>query len=546
MSKFDDLIERLAFGTDPGKGGPCLGLSLAPDVVYVAESRAVAGKLVADHLVRIPIPSDGKGPSATATMNMDFLEDPAKIGGLIRQSMSQLRWRSKDVRVTLSHHLGLLRYFALPAMDRKFLRSAVRLEAKKYIPIPFDILAHDYSTSPLPPDAGGRQRLGVLIAATQAKSVATVSGLLASLGLNLVGLEVAPCSVLRLWQAVDPQQDASSYAHVHIEGGNVRVMVLERGVPVFFREVFLGQDTGLSDMRKIDLPGSLSFVQKQLGLPAVTRLRVSGNRPDLPGLAGAFAQETGLSVSTRSMSQLLSVKSDDWGAYAALGASAPSPASASPPLNLAASGRVTDEERQSARDILLAGVVAALFFAGAGLWKSATYTYKAQELHRYQKKLDPVIALSLAGLTPPAIDALINDMQRQLGQLQAVGASGRNRQISSVLKEVIAAMPEKLWIEHLSIMADLMATDRPFEVVLRGHAQGQSVAEEQALAFSFKESLVKNPLLEKSFEVSMSVQKTKNADSDPGAPPKAAPDTKALAEMLERRTQFELELKAKK
>jgi hypothetical protein len=541
MSKLDNLVQELAFGAEPGKGAPCLGLYLGPDVVYLSESHVVAEKLVVDHMVRIPIPSDGKGPGATATMNTDFLADPAKIAGLIRQSMSQLRWNSKNVRVTLSHHLGLLRYFAMPAVERRFLRSSVPLEAKKYIPIPFDVLSYDYSASPLPPDAGGRPRIGILMTVTQKKNIANVQGLLALLGLNLVGLEVAPCSVMRLWQAADPQKDGSAYAQVHIDGGSVRVMIVDRGAPVFFREVFLGQDASLSDMRKIDLSGCLSFVQKQLGLAGVTRLRVSGNLPDLSGLADAFGVETGLSVSIQDTPKMLSLKSGDWGGYASLGASAQPPASVPPPLDMAAIARVSDEERRTARDIFIAGAAGVLFFAGAGLLKSATYTYKARELHRYQKKLDPDVALSLSGLAPSAIDAELKDMQLQLDQLRGVIADSKQLKISAVLKEIIDAMPEKLWISHLSITNDLLAGhEKPFDVMLHGHAQAKSVAEEQALALNFKDSLIRNPMLGKTFEIAIAVHKR----DDAGAA--AAPDSKALAEMLEQRTQFDLELKAKK
>jgi Tfp pilus assembly PilM family ATPase len=519
-----------------------VGLYLAPDVVYLSETHVSGGKLVVDHMVRIPIPSDGKGPGATATMNTDFLADPAKIAGLIRQSMSQLRWNTKNVRVTLSHHLGLLRYFAMPAMERRFLRSAVPLEAKKYIPIPFDILAHDYSAAPLPPDAFGKARVGILIAVTQKKNIANVQGLLTSLGLNLIGLEVAPCSVLRMRQAIDPQKEGSPYAHVHIDNGNVRIMVVDHGVPVFFREVFLGQDAGLSDLRKIDLSGCLSFVQKQLGLASVGRMYVSGNLTNLAGLADAFGQETGLIVSIQDTPKLLGVKSGDWGGYASLGASAMPSTAVAPPLNLAASGRVTDEERQTARDILILGALAAVFFAGAGILKSLTYTYNAQELHKYQALLPPDIALSLEGMAPAAIDDLLKDMTLQLGQLHSVIAGSKRLKISVILKEIVDSMPDKLWLDGLTITNDMTANDKAFDVLLNGHVQGKSVAEEQALAFGFKESLLKNPTLGKTFEISISVQTAGETESS-GMP--AAVDSKALAETLEKRTHFELDMKAK-
>ncbi|HEX4048511.1 MAG TPA: hypothetical protein VH309_11780, partial [Elusimicrobiota bacterium] len=224
-----------------------------------------------------------------------------------------------------------------------------------------------------------------------------------------------------------------------------------------------------------------------------------------------------------------------------LGASVPPP-EAPPPLDLAASGGVSDDERRTARDILLAGAALALFFGISGLVKSITYSYNARELYRYQKQLDPDIALSLNGMQAPQIDALLSDMQLQLGQLQAVIAGSRHLKISVVLKEIIDAMPDKLWIDHLTIKNDLAGGDNPFDVDMVGHVHDNSVADEQALAFNFKESLIRNPLLGKAFEISISVQKTDNSD----AAPSAATDPKELADELEKRTQFELELKAKK
>ena len=211
-AKIDQLIDTLAFGKAKPLTGPCLGLYLSPETLYIAETKpGKSGAMTVEHLVRIPIPPEGKAASGTMTMGTDFLADPVKVGGLIRQSMSSIRWNSKNVVVSLSHHLGLLRYFPMPVMDRRFLATSVPIEAKKYIPIPFDALAHDFQAESMPPDAAGKARLGVLIAVTQNKNLANISGLLTTLGLNLIGLEVAPCSVLRLWQTVDPAKGAAPF-----------------------------------------------------------------------------------------------------------------------------------------------------------------------------------------------------------------------------------------------------------------------------------------------------------------------------------------------
>jgi len=79
MPKIDELIEQLAFGVETGKVTSCLGLYLGPDVVYLSETHVDGGKLVVTTWSASRSPPTAKAGS-TATMNTDFLADPAKIG----------------------------------------------------------------------------------------------------------------------------------------------------------------------------------------------------------------------------------------------------------------------------------------------------------------------------------------------------------------------------------------------------------------------------------------------------------------------------------
>lgn len=545
MGKSDQFIEQLAFGSDRPKLASCLGLYLSPETIYISEThRDRSGKIVVDHLVRIPVPADSKvAPGGTATMNTDFLTDPKKIGDLIRQSMAQIRWSTKNVRVTLSHHLGLLRFFAMPAMERRFLRSAIPLEAKKYIPIPFDVLANDWQSAPMPPDAGGRPRAGVLIAVTQKKNLANVQGLLDSLGLKLVGLEVAPCSALRLWQAVDPPTSADPYASVHFDGGAVRILICDRGLPVFFREVFLGEDATLADIRKIDLAGCLSFVSKQLNLPRVAKVKVGGNNPSLPQFIEAFAQESGSPAEAQDTAKALSIKGGDWGGFASIGASAKDLVDSPLSLDLAATDRVTDEERQVARDILIIGALVAGFFAVVGLYSRMTYGMRARELARYQ--VEPDIKMLLQGRTAPDIQQQLSDMQTQLDQLRNITRSDRPK-LSAVLREIVTIMPQSVWLTQIQMSNPLGVTaDKAvLEIVLRARAHGQSSAEEQDMAFQFQEAVRRSETLGKAFEVNMSLQG--RVDGPTGGEGAPGLDPAALSRKIEERTGFTLTLRAKK
>ena len=68
--QLDQIVEQLAFGRARPKAARSLGLYLSPEVVYLAETHLnQEGRLAVDHLVRIPIPTEGKKAGATATMS---------------------------------------------------------------------------------------------------------------------------------------------------------------------------------------------------------------------------------------------------------------------------------------------------------------------------------------------------------------------------------------------------------------------------------------------------------------------------------------------
>lgn len=537
----EDLIEKLAFGTTTPKATHCLGLYLSPEVIYVAETRQEKGRVAVDHLVRIPVPQPdaAKTAGATGNLNTDFLGDHAKLAELMRQSMSQIKWGTKDVVVTLSHHLGLLRYFSMPAIDRRFWKSAVPLEAKKYIPIPFDILSHDFQVAPIAPDASGKPRQGALIAVSQKKNLANITALLSALGLNLIALEVAPCSVLRVWETLEPESRAIAHGQVHFDGGNIRIVLADKGFPVFFRELFLGAQASLNDLRKIDLSGCVGFVQKALASEPPKRLRVSGAAAEgLDQWAAAFGQETGVKAEVQDTAALLGIRAGDWGGYAAIGASArfttPSPVT----LDLGRVGEVTDEEKRVAFDIaLLSAALSGLLFA-VGLFQQGLYAFRARELSRYKR--DPQLEAVFSGKTPDQIETMLKQMEQQAEAGESV--SGDSPRMVNVLKEIVDSLPDKVWLTQVSVQKPLVASPQSrAELHLVGGASGGTITEEQGLSYQVRENLIKKPLISRIFpNIQIAVSAKEQAEN------RGAPDAAALAKRLESRTTFQLTGEAKR
>jgi hypothetical protein len=507
MANFDDLIDKIAFGKTAPKPGPVLGLYLSPEVIYIAETHLEKGKIVVSHLVRIPVPAPEKGvsgPAATGTLNTDFLVNNAKLSVLIRQSMSTISWSTKDCFVTLSHHLGLLRYFAMPAVDKRFWGASVPLEAKKYIPIPFDALSHDFQVAPLPPDATNKPRQAALISVTQRKNLQNITALLSDLDLKLIGMEVAPCSVLRMWEALDQPRQGKTHCQVHFDGGNIRILLADRGLPVFFRELFLGKETSLSDLRKIDLGGCAGFAQKQLGAGQVNQVYVSGSVPNLAEWQEAFAKETGQQVEVHDTPTRLGIKGGDWGGYAAIGASLRLLSQSPMTLDLGQIGRVSDEERRTARDLMLVSTLLAVFFSAVGLYRNATYSYRARELSKYQSA--PDVEAAFTGKGPPEIDTMLREMNSQ--SQSALIVLREPTKPTVILQDLVNALPDNTWLVDMNLKNPINRTmGGDPEMNFQGRAKAASIAFEQDLAFEYREKLLKTGLLGKLFpDIQISVQ----------------------------------------
>ncbi len=541
---WESVVEHLAFGRNAPKPGPCLGMYLSPEAVYIAQSRLEkSGKLVVEQLVRIPVPTaQQKTAGPSATLNTGFLTENTQLATLIRDSMSRIPWNAKRVMVTLSHQIGLLRYFTMPAIDRRFWKSAVPLEAKKHIPIPFEVLSHDYLCVPLSPDAEKHPRQGALIAVTQKQNLSGIRTMFSSLGLALAGIEVAPCSVLKLEHALRPGAGSATapLCHVHFEEGMARILIADKGLPVFFREVFLGEDSGMIDHRKLDLAGCLNYVRKSLMVDGIDTVVVSGSSAQLDAWKEAFAQETGLAVRPQETAALLGIKDSDWGALCAIGASLRFQLADEANLDLGAIDRISEDEATTARDILAAaGALTALLLI-LGLFKMGLYHFQAQAFRDIPHNAE--METLLRGNPPAMVDEMFAKMRAQIVSTQDICGNGKVPLVS-LIHDIIDSLPENTWLTALAIHRPLqraLAGASSASLQLSGHATAQDIAHEQDLAFQFRDRLAQSPVLGRAWaDLKMTISH-EPAAQEAGA----ALNTDSFAQQ-ERRTQFTLDGRAK-
>jgi Tfp pilus assembly PilM family ATPase len=191
----DEMIEQLSFGRTLPRLDTCLGLYVSPDSMFLSEVKLEGNRPQTLHLVPLPVPG-GEAASVSktrtvGTLNTEFLGEQEKLLAIMKKALGGTHWGSKHIMVTLSHHFGLLRYFAMPAIDRRFWKTAVPAEAKKYVPIPFGSLSHDYQVRQIGPGPDKKPRMGALFGVTHVQNVANLKTLVEKLGLTLIGTELA-------------------------------------------------------------------------------------------------------------------------------------------------------------------------------------------------------------------------------------------------------------------------------------------------------------------------------------------------------------------
>lgn len=542
----EETIEQLSFGRSIPRIDSCIGLYLSPEVLFLAEVKMSGDRPQVLHLVRLPVPgtpeSSAKTTRTIGTLNTEFLDHQEQVQAILKKAMSDIKWTSKHVMVTLSHHFGILRYFAMPAIDRRFWRTAVPAEAKKYVPIPFATLNCDFQVQDVGVGPDKKPRMGALFGVSHKKNLVNIQRLAKSIGLTVVGTELAPCSVERLWDRVSPT-NGDPYAQVHFDGGHIRILISDGSVPIFFREVFLADDATVLDRRKVDLAGCIDFTRKQIGSPGPKNVRISGRIGEMENWRKAFAQDLGREVQIQDTDKLLGLRGGLWGGYAAVGTAlrhlAPTPLN----LDLSTVGKISDEDRRAATTILaISGILAGILLL-LGLIRFGQYQMKFRKLASI--KSNTMVFEAFSGKTAYEIENMMADMKLKSG---ALGSIVRQRVTLTRVYEVLAELiPESAWLTDIAYANPISVgrgRGQPRNIIISGRVIDQSRAQEQDTAYRFAEKLRKDKDFTKAFKA-IEIE-VKAPGKTPGRRKIQRTAEKALQERMRNATEFRIKCLSRK
>jgi hypothetical protein len=251
-----------------------IGIYISPKEICMAQVRVGGGGgLEAEHLVHIPTEFQAKeGLLRPLALNNDFFNEKSAWVNAFQTSVRKVGWNSSSAVVTLSSQFAILRYFVMPAVDRRFWNKSIPIESRKYIPVSFDEVVYDYNTCFL----DGGKKLGVLFGLTQRKSVEFILNTLKAGSLEMAAVEISPCSAERLFSFLDPQDHAAK-GYVHFSGGISYMLFANAGFPVLYRETDYETSSTLSESRRLDVKGAVQYVDRYVGGPGYKQLMLSGD-----------------------------------------------------------------------------------------------------------------------------------------------------------------------------------------------------------------------------------------------------------------------------
>jgi type IV pilus assembly protein PilM len=208
---------------------PNVGLDIGSSAVKAVVLRRSRGNwsLVAAGEAPIPEPSQEGGNDAVALSEA--------ISGLL----DSIRVKRARVAAALSGHAVIVKRLSLPTMSAAELSEAIPWEAEQYIPFDLSEVQLDYQVVNAAGDAP-KSGLDVLLVAAKKDRIDDRAAVIAQSGRRPVVLDIEAFALANAYHMNYPERTDPLAALVHVGRSVTIVCLLERGEPVFTRDISIG------------------------------------------------------------------------------------------------------------------------------------------------------------------------------------------------------------------------------------------------------------------------------------------------------------------
>jgi Tfp pilus assembly PilM family ATPase/Tfp pilus assembly protein PilN len=268
-----------------------LGINLGPAAITIAE---LSGKEVIRQC-RQELSSFGANLEEIAG-------DEIKFAAVIQKMLRECEFSGRDVFIALPANDVVVRFFQIPLVLNKEISSTVSFEARKYIPFRIEELVYDFVSRKKP------KNLDIIFAATKKKSVDRYLKVLNQVGLNILSIEPASLSFLRLVLAKVKINLRQAVLIVNLDSSFLEgdIIILDGGIPCFTRDVRLFSSVETAEQKNPELILTKLINEIRISIDYFRHRQLS-IRSDISSVY-IFSESSDLGSWLEAMSQELSIK----------------------------------------------------------------------------------------------------------------------------------------------------------------------------------------------------------------------------------------------
>jgi len=176
------------------------------------------------------------------------LMDSASIAATIKNLVSSLSVKSKDVACSISGNSVIIRKIVLPTMPQEELEDQITWEAEQYIP--FDINDVNMDFQILSPDSHDPSKMNVLLVASKKDIINDYVAVFNEAGLHLCVVDVDSFSVQNAFEINHDVGEDAIVSLINIGASVMNINVVKDGITLFTRDVQMGGNLYTEEIQK--------------------------------------------------------------------------------------------------------------------------------------------------------------------------------------------------------------------------------------------------------------------------------------------------------
>jgi type IV pilus assembly protein PilM len=180
----------------------------------------------------------GEAPLPEGSLQDGSAAEPTAVSAVVGQLLDSMKMRRARVAAALSGHAVIVKRLSLPSMSQAELNEAIPWEAEQYIPFDLSDVQLDYQV--VNSGDAAKSSLDVLLVAAKRDRIDDRTAIITQTGRKPAVLDIEAFALSNAYQMNYPERTDPLAALVHVGRGITIVCLLEKGEPVFTRDISIG------------------------------------------------------------------------------------------------------------------------------------------------------------------------------------------------------------------------------------------------------------------------------------------------------------------